>query len=93
MANTKSALKNIRKNARRRERNRVFRTQARTFVKRTRRQIEAGELEEAQATAQLAIKALDKAAQKRIIHPNNAARRKSRLIKRLNQALEAQATE
>lgn len=93
MANTKSALKNIRKNARRRERNRVFRTRARTFVKRARRQIEAGELQEAQATTQLAIKALDKAAQKRIIHPNNAARRKSRLIKRLNQALEAQAAE
>jgi small subunit ribosomal protein S20 len=93
LANTKSAIKNIRKNIKRRERNRVFRSRARTYVKRTRRQIEAGELETAQATAQVAIKALDKAAQKGIIHPNNAARRKSRLIKRLNQALEAQATE
>jgi small subunit ribosomal protein S20 len=93
LANTKSAIKNIRKSARQRERNRVFRSQARTFIKKTRRQIEAGELEEAQATAQLAIKALDKAAQKKIIHSNNAARRKSRLMKRLNQALQAQATE
>jgi small subunit ribosomal protein S20 len=93
LANTKSAIKNIRKTARRRQLNRVFRSQARTFVKRTWRQIEAGELEEAQVTAQLAIKALDKAAQKRVIHPNNAARRKSRLMQRLNQALQAQAAE
>ena len=93
MANTKSAIKNIRKNARRRERNRVFRSRARTYIKRARRQIEAGELEQAQATAQIAIKALDKAAQKNIIHPNNAARRKSRLMKRLNEAQAAQAGE
>lgn len=86
MANTKSAAKNVRKSARKRERNSVFRSRARTFVKRTRHHIEAGELEEAQAAAQLAIQALDKAAQKRIVHPNNAARRKSRLMKQLNQA-------
>jgi small subunit ribosomal protein S20 len=82
LANTKSAIKNIRKNTRRRERNRIFRSRARTFVKKARRQIEVGELEAAQATAQ-----------KGIIHPNNAARRKSRLIKHLNQTLEAQASE
>jgi small subunit ribosomal protein S20 len=93
LANTKSAIKNIRKSARRRERNRVFRSRARTFVKKTRHLIEMGDLEGAQATAQIAIKALYKAAQKRIIHPNNAARRKSRLMKRLNQALQAQATD
>ena len=93
MANIKSAIKNIRKSARRREHNRVFRSRARTYVKKTRRQIEAGDLEGAQATAQLTIQALDKAAQKGIIHPNNAARRKSRLIKRLNQASQAQTTE
>jgi small subunit ribosomal protein S20 len=93
LANTKSALKNIRKSARKQERNRVFRSRARTFVKKTRLQIEAGELEEAQATAQLAVKALDKAAQKRVIHQNTAARSKSRLMKRLNQALQAQSQE
>ncbi len=91
MANTKSALKNIRKAARRREQNRFHRSRARTLIKKTRRLIEAGELEEAQATARLAAKALDKAAQKRSIHPNNAARRKSRLMRRLQQALKSQA--
>jgi small subunit ribosomal protein S20 len=93
LANTKSAVKNIRKSARKQKRNRVFRSQARTFVKKTRSQIEAGELEEAQATAQVAVKALDKAAQKGIIHKNSAARSKSRLMKRLNQALEAASAE
>jgi small subunit ribosomal protein S20 len=93
LANTKSAIKNVRKSARRRELNRVFRSRARTFVKRTRRLIKAGDLEQAQATAQTAIKALDKAAQKGIIHPNNASRRKSRLMKQLNQALKAEPTE
>jgi small subunit ribosomal protein S20 len=45
-------------------------------------------LEEAQEVVQRAISALDKAAQKGVIHPNNAARRKSRLMKHLNQALQ-----
>jgi small subunit ribosomal protein S20 len=93
LANTKSAIKNIRKSARKREHNKVFRSRARTLIKRTRRLIDTGDLDGAQESAQLAIKALDKAAKRKVIHPNNAARRKSRLMKRLNTALEAQATE
>ena len=45
MANTKSALKNIRKSERRRQRNRVYRSRARTLIKKTRLLIEAGDLE------------------------------------------------
>lgn len=89
MANTKSAIKNIRKSERRREHNKVFRSRARTLIKKTRHLVETGELEQAQETALLAAKALDKAAKKRVIHPNNAARRKSRLMKLVNQAREA----
>jgi small subunit ribosomal protein S20 len=81
----------VRQSEKRRVRNRVYRSQARTFVKRTRRLIEEGDLEEARATAQQAIRSLDKAAQKGVIHKNNAARRKSRLMKRLNQALQTQS--
>ena len=55
-------------------------------IKRARTQIEANELDEAQETVRQAIKVLDKAAQKRAIHPNNAARRKSNLMKALNKA-------
>lgn len=91
MANTKSAIKRIRSSEKRRLRNRQFRTQARTYIKKARTQIEAGELEEAQKSVAQAIRALDKAAEKGIIHRNNAARRKSRLMSQLNQAMQAAA--
>jgi len=84
LANTKSAMKRIRSSAKKRERNRVFRSRARTFVNKTRRLIAEGKIEEAREKAQLAISALDKAAEKGVIHKNKAARCKSRLIRRLN---------
>lgn len=87
MANTKSALKHARQNARRRLRNRVYRSGARTFVKTARRAIEGDAPEEVRNAALVAaIKALDKAAQKGVIHKNNAARRKSRLLRLLHRA-------
>ncbi|MGC8786486.1 MAG: 30S ribosomal protein S20 [Anaerolineae bacterium] len=89
MANTKSALKRVRSSEKRRLRNRRVRTQARTYIKRARAQIEAGQLEEAKKSVADAIRALDKAAEKGIIHKNNAARRKSRLMRKLNQALQS----
>ena len=89
MANHKSALKRIRSNERKRVRNRMVRSRARTEVKQARAAIETGDLESARAATIDAIRALDKAASKGIIHRNNAARRKSRLMKRLAQ-LEAQ---
>ncbi len=86
MANIKSSAKRARQNTKRRDHNRYYGTTARTFVKRARAQIAANELEDAEATVQQAAKALDKAAQKGIIHANNAARRKSRLVRALNKA-------
>ena len=86
MANTSSALKEIRKNARRRQRNRLVRSAARTRIKRAVAAIEEGDQAASEEQVRLAVRALDKAAQKGIIHKNNAARRKSRLAKRLNQA-------
>ncbi len=86
MANIKSAIKRARQNVKRREQNRYYRTTARNYVKRARKLIEQNELDAAEETIQSAVKALDKAAQKGTIHPNNAARRKSRLMKALNKA-------
>lgn len=86
MANTKSAIKNIRQNERRRQHNRIFRSRASTAVKKARRLIEAGQFEEAQVAVREAHSALDKAAQKGIIHKNNASRRKARLSQHLNRA-------
>ena len=65
----------------------MFRSRARTFVKKTDRLIAEDKLEEAAQAAQQAISALDKAAVKGVIHKNNAARRKARLMRRLNLAL------
>jgi small subunit ribosomal protein S20 len=81
LANTASAKKRIRSSARKQERNRHFRTAARTYIKRTRLLLEQGQLEEAEKTAQQAASTLDKAARKGIIHRRNASRRKGRLMK------------
>ena len=86
MAHTRSALKQARQNIKRRIQNRVYRSTARTYIKRTRALIEGGDLEQAQVTVRSAIRALDKAAQKGVIHKKNAARRKSRLMRLFNRA-------
>jgi small subunit ribosomal protein S20 len=88
--NTKSAEKRMRSDERKRIRNRRWRTQARTYIKRTRRLIAEGRLEEAAEACRLAEKTLDKAAVKGIIHPNNAARHKSRLMHHLSAAQQAE---
>jgi small subunit ribosomal protein S20 len=86
LANTQSAIKRLRSSERRRQHNRIFRGQARTAVKKARSLMNSGRLEEAREAVQVATRALDKAAAKGIIHKNNAARRKSRLMQQLNQA-------
>jgi small subunit ribosomal protein S20 len=83
LANHKSALKRIRSSERKRVRNRVFISRARTEVKKARIEIGNGDVNAAREATIEAIRTLDKAANKGILHPNNAARRKSRLMKRL----------
>lgn len=83
MANIKSQIKRNRQNENRRLRNRVVRGRARTFVAKARVAVQSGNPETAQAAVVEAISALDRAVSKGIIHKNNAARRKSRLMKRL----------
>jgi small subunit ribosomal protein S20 len=83
LANTKSAIKRIRQNEKKRLRNRFFRGNARKSVKKARLAIEDGDLDAAQQATLEAVRALDKAAEKGVVHKNNAARRKSRLMKSL----------
>ena len=83
MAHHKSALKRIRSSARKQERNRMFRVRARTHIKKARAYMDAGDLSAARQEAELAVKTLHKAAIKGILHPQNAARRKGRLMKQL----------
>jgi small subunit ribosomal protein S20 len=89
MANTRSALKRIRSSERRRIRNQMIHSRVKTLIRKARRFIEAGELEQARLAVGDAISALDKAAERGVLHRNNAARRKSRLLKRYNTAFRA----
>lgn len=83
MANNKSSIKRMHQNEKRRLHNRIWRTRTRTFVKKARATIEDGEQKAALEATIVAVRELDKAASKGIIHKRNAARRKSRLMKRL----------
>ena len=82
MANIKSQIKRNRQNEKRRIHNRNFRGAARTAVSIARTSFVENDPETKEAVLK-AISTLDKAAQKGVIHPNNASRRKGRLMKRL----------
>jgi small subunit ribosomal protein S20 len=84
LANIKSAIKRNRQNEKRRIQNRIYRGSARTQVKEARTALVEGDQEKAAAEVKEAICELDRTASKGIIHKNNAARRKSRLMKQLN---------
>ena len=77
MANIKSAIKRNKQNKKRRLHNRIYRGQARTYIRDARASIQEENLEEARAATMKAISALDKAAVKGILHKNSAARRKA----------------
>lgn len=83
MANIKSQIKRNRQNLKRNERNRSVRSEINT---RTRTALEAidNDADDSEEAVRLAIKRIDKAAQKGVLHKNTAARNKSRLVRRLN---------
>ncbi|HEX8580760.1 MAG TPA: 30S ribosomal protein S20 [Acidimicrobiales bacterium] len=82
MANIRSQIKRNRQNEKRRLRNKAVRSEVKTRVKRAVTAVETGADDAAEAT-RLAVKRIDKAAAKGVIHKNAAARRKSRLMKRI----------
>ena len=86
MPQIKSAEKQARAAERKRLRNKSVQSQAKTDVTKAEKLIFSGELEAAQKAVVAAISSLDKAAEKGIIHSNNASRRKSRLVRKLNEA-------
>ena len=83
MANIKSQKKRILTNAKRQERNKAVRAEVKTRVKAA--TTAAGTDDSAEAL-RLAVKRIDKAAQKGVMHKNAAARKKSRLMKQINAA-------
>ena len=84
MANTKSALTAMRVAEKRHSRNRSLRSRMRTFSKRALQAVAGGAGDSTVDSVQQAISVIDRSASKSIIHPNHAARRKSRLMKKLN---------
>ncbi|HEV3232937.1 MAG TPA: 30S ribosomal protein S20 [Candidatus Dormibacteraeota bacterium] len=85
MANIKSAKKRMVVSAKKHERNRVVRSAVKTKIVRVRRQVDHGEAPSPEQVL-AAVSSLDRAAERGIIHANNAARRKSRLMRQANRA-------
>ena len=71
---------------RKRDRNLPLRSRAKTYIRQARGAMDDGDMERAERETRSAVVALDKAASKGALHPNNAARRKSRLMRQLSAA-------
>lgn len=91
MPTTKSAKKRLRQNIVRRTRNRAQKAAVRTQVKKVRAAAAAGDVSKAEAELRLAAAKLDRAGAKRVIHPNKAARLKSRMQAAIKKAKQAAA--
>lgn len=92
MPNTQSAKKRLRQNTARRLHNRAVKRSVRSHIRKVREAIQAGDAELAENEFKQAARALDRAGARRILHPNAAARAKSRLsghIKKLKQPAES----
>ena len=86
MPNTNSAKKRLKQNKDHRARNRSVRSNMRTHIRKVREAVAAGNIEEAEQVYRLTAKRLDRAGSSRLIHPNKAARVKSRLQKLIRNA-------
>jgi small subunit ribosomal protein S20 len=86
MPNTKSAIKAMRQNVKRRIVNLEILSKIKKAEKAVRKNVTAGNLDEAKKALQEAFASLDKAAKKNVIHANNASRNKSRLSKLISKA-------
>ncbi len=92
MPNIRSAAKAMRSSAKKHMRNKSIKSALKTVTKKVEKLAVPEQAEAAGATMPSVASALDKAAQKGIIHRNTAARKKSRLMKRLNAVVRAGVT-
>jgi small subunit ribosomal protein S20 len=84
MANIKSQIKRIKTNETARLRNKAYKSELKTAIRRTREAVAAGDTAKANEAAQYASRKLDKAVSKGVIHANQAANKKSALAKAVN---------
>ncbi len=82
------AKKAGRQQIKRARRNRSAKTETRTILGRASRSLESGDAEAAEPSVMLAVRTLDRAVKKGILHKNNAARRKSRMMAKLSKMQE-----
>ena len=92
MPTSLSAKKRVRQDAKRRARNRTVKSAVRTQMRKLETALDGGNVEAAQDEFVAAVRAIDKAVTKGVLHRNTAARRKSRLAARLK-AMDAPAQE
>lgn len=86
MPNHKSAEKRVRQNEKRRVINRGHKSKVRTYIKKLRAALDSGNSEDVQKALPEVISVIDRSVQKGVMHKNAAARYKSRLTVRANQA-------
>ncbi len=89
MANIKSSKKDLKRNAKNRARNQATKSALKTYIKKVRQAVVGGAPEAVAPALSAAVKQIDKAAQRGVIHKNQAARRKSRIAKAANAAAKA----
>ncbi len=87
MPNIKSAEKRVRQNVKRELRNRRTKSMLKTSIRRFEESLQSGDMEEAKVTLNTAVRQIDRAATRGVVHKNTAARKKSRLSRIFNQSL------
>jgi len=89
MPHSKQAKKRLRQDEERRVHNRALATRMKTEMKKVLAAVDAKDLDAAEKAMPEAMKRIDKAAKSRVIHPNNADRKKSRLARTIQRARQA----
>ena len=84
MPNIKSAKKRVKTTEKRALRNKMYRTEMKTIIKKFNLAVESGDKAAAEGAYKAAIKAVDQAVDKGLLHKNNAARKKSSMTLKLN---------
>jgi small subunit ribosomal protein S20 len=87
MPNTPSAIKRLNQNKKRRLHNRIAKKIIKTLSKRSLAAVSAKEFDKAEADFRAATSKIDKAGVRRVLHPNTAARRKSKLTRDFQAAM------
>ncbi len=87
MPNIKSAEKRVRQNVKRELRNRRTKSMLKSSIRRFEESLQGGDMEEAKVKLNAAVRQIDRAATRGVVHKNTAARKKSRLSRIFNQSL------